>query len=86
MPFVVTTACLDIHYWNPPSEIEARVRAFESLLVERGYAQHDAIDAMVDAFENDLGPLYGARVVAKAWSDPEFKARSWRTPPRSCTS
>lgn len=64
-----------VHYWNPPSEIEARVRAFESLLVERGYAQHDAIDAMVDAFENDLGPLYGARVVAKAWSDPEFKAR-----------
>lgn len=64
-----------VHYWNAPSEIEARVRAFESLLVERGYAQHDAIDAMVDAFENDLGPLYGARVVAKAWLDPQLKSR-----------
>lgn len=64
------------HYtWSPPSEVEARVRALESLLVEKGYAEHDAIDAMIDAFENDLGPLHGARVVAKAWVDPDFKKR-----------
>jgi nitrile hydratase len=65
----------DGHHWDPPSEIEARVRAFESLLVEKGIAQHDAIDSMVAAFESDIGPMRGARVVARAWADPEFKRR-----------
>jgi nitrile hydratase subunit alpha len=63
------------HTWDPPSELEARVRAFESLLVEKGYVRHDAIDAMVSAFEHDIGPMRGARVVARAWIDPEFKQR-----------
>jgi nitrile hydratase len=65
----------DGHHWHPPSTIEARVRAFESLLVEKGYAEHDAIDAMVAAFEKDIGPMRGARVVARAWSDPDVKRR-----------
>lgn len=65
----------DEHHWHPPTAIEARVRAFESLLVEKGYAEHDAIDAMVAAFEKDIGPMRGARVVARAWSDPGFKRR-----------
>jgi nitrile hydratase len=65
----------DGYHWDPPSEIEARVRAFESLLVEKGYAEHDAIDAMVSAFENDVGPMRGASVVARAWIDSEFKHR-----------
>lgn len=63
------------HTWAPPSEIEARVRALESLLVERGVTTHDAIDTLVAAFENDLGPMHGARVVAKAWTDPEYRTR-----------
>ena len=59
----------------PPSEIEARVRALESLLVEKGITTHDAIDTLVAAFENDLGPMHGARVVAKAWVDPAYRTR-----------
>jgi nitrile hydratase len=63
------------HTWNKPSEIEARVRALESLLVEKGITSHEAIDTLVSAFENDLGPMHGARVVAKAWTDPVYRAR-----------
>jgi nitrile hydratase len=63
------------HPWTPPTDIEARVRALESLLVEKGVTTHDAIDTLVAAFENDLGPMHGAKVVAKAWVDPEYRAR-----------
>ena len=63
------------HTWTPPSELEARVRALESLLVEKGRASSEAIDALVDKYERDVGPLIGARVVARAWSDEEFKQR-----------
>ncbi|MBD1598758.1 nitrile hydratase subunit alpha [Pseudomonas typographi] len=65
----------DDHPWTPPSDIEARVRALESLLVEKGLTTHDAIDTLISAFENDLGPMHGARVVAKAWSDPAYRQR-----------
>jgi nitrile hydratase len=65
----------DEHHWHPPTDVEARVRAFESLLVEKGIAEHDAIDAMVEAFEGDLGPMRGARVVARAWSDADVMRR-----------
>jgi nitrile hydratase len=63
------------HTWVAPSEIEARVRAFESLLVEKGIITHDAIDTLVATFENDLGPMHGARVIAKAWKDPAYRKR-----------
>ena len=63
------------HSWAPPSEVEARVNALESLLVEKGLVEHDAVDALISAFENDVGPMNGARVVAKAWVDPDFKRR-----------
>ncbi len=63
------------HTWNPPSEIEARVRALESLLVEKNVTTHDAIDTLVAAFENDLGPMHGAKVIAKAWVDPDYRKR-----------
>jgi nitrile hydratase subunit alpha len=65
----------DDHPWVPPTDIEARVRALESLLVEKNVTTHDAIDTLVAAFENDLGPMHGARVVAKAWTDPAYRAR-----------
>ena len=63
------------HHPQPLSPIEARVRAVESLLVERGLVSSDAIDRVVSAFEKDIGPLNGARAVARAWVDAEFKKR-----------
>ncbi|MHC4844030.1 MAG: nitrile hydratase subunit alpha [Planctomycetota bacterium] len=47
----------------------------ESLLVEKGIVARDALDKLVDIYENDLGPMNGARVVARAWTDPEYKQR-----------
>jgi nitrile hydratase len=57
------------------SPIEARVRALESILVEKGYVDPAALDAIVDAYETRIGPRNGARVVARAWSDPAFAQR-----------
>lgn len=50
-----------------------RTRAIESLLVEKGLVSSDTIDAVVRAYEEDIGPLNGARVVARAWNDPAYK-------------
>jgi nitrile hydratase len=63
------------HNPEPEPYPALRARAIESLLVEKGLISTDAIDALVDLFEKDIGPLRGARVVARAWIDPEFKAR-----------
>jgi len=52
-----------------------RVKALESLLVEKGLVDPAALDAIVDHYEHKVGPRNGARVVARAWSDPAFKAR-----------
>ena len=59
--------------WLSLSDVEARVNALESLMVEKGLAEHDAVDAVVSSFENDMGPVNGAKVVARAWTDPEYK-------------
>lgn len=56
-------------------EIAARVKALESMLIEQGVMTTQAIDRMVEIYENEVGPHLGAKVVAKAWSDPGFKAR-----------
>jgi len=60
-----------------PSEndVALRVRALESLLVEKGLVQPAALAAIVEKYETKIGPHNGARVVARAWSDPEFKSR-----------
>jgi nitrile hydratase len=63
------------HGQDPPSDIALRVKALESLLVEKGVVDPAALDAIVDHFEHRVGPRNGARVVARAWSDPEFRAR-----------
>jgi nitrile hydratase len=55
--------------------VALRTRALESLLVERGLISGDAVDAQVARYEQDIGPLKGARVVARAWVDPAFRAR-----------
>jgi nitrile hydratase subunit alpha len=52
-----------------------RTRAIESLLIEKGYLSEEAVDVVVQAYENDIGPLEGARVIARAWVDPEFRDR-----------
>jgi nitrile hydratase subunit alpha len=56
-----------------PSEPTLRVKALESLLVEKGIVDPAALDAIVDYFEHKVGPRDGARVVARAWVDPAFK-------------
>jgi nitrile hydratase len=63
------------HGQHPPSDIELRVKALESLLVEKGFVDPAALDAIVDHYEHKVGPRNGARVVARAWSDPAFRAR-----------
>jgi nitrile hydratase subunit alpha len=57
------------------SAVEFRAAALEALLVEKGLVATDAIDAVVDLYERDVGPQNGAKVVARAWVDPEYKAR-----------
>jgi len=57
------------------SEMQLRVRALETVLTEKGYIDPAALDAIVEAYETRIGPHNGARIVAKAWSDPEFKRR-----------
>ena len=52
-----------------------RVARLESLLTEKGLVSREAIDRLVDIYEHDLGPMNGARVVARAWVDPDYKAR-----------
>lgn len=56
----------------PP--IDLRVKALESLLVEKGYVDPEALDAIIETYETRIGPRNGARVVARAWSDPDYKA------------
>src|SRR5713101_2733154 len=58
-----------------PSEVALRVKALESLLVEKGLVDRPALDALVDAYEHKIGPRNGARVVARAWVDPSYKQR-----------
>ena len=58
-----------------PSDPALRVKALESLLVEKGLVDPAALDALVDTFENKVGPRNGARVVARAWADPAYKER-----------
>jgi len=60
-------------YPSSEAEVAARAKAIESLLVEKGLIGTDAIDKVAGAYESDIGPMVGARIVARAWSDPGFK-------------
>lgn len=55
------------------SEMQLRVRALETILTEKGYVEPAALDAIIEACETRIGPHHGARVVAKAWANPEFR-------------
>jgi nitrile hydratase len=58
---------------EPPAELALRVQALESLLIEKGLVDPAALDALIETYEHKVGPRNGARVVARAWSDPAFK-------------
>ena len=60
---------------TPDPRIAARVKALESLLIDRGFVTEEAVDRVADLYEKEVGPKLGAKVVARAWSDPEFKQR-----------
>ncbi len=59
----------------PLTETQLRVRALESLLVDKGLVDPAALDALIDTYENKVGPRNGAKVVARAWVDPAYKKR-----------
>jgi len=56
-------------------EMELRVQALETVLTEKGYVDPKALDVIIDAYETRIGPHIGARLVAKAWADPDFRRR-----------
>ncbi|MDR5817691.1 nitrile hydratase subunit alpha [Caballeronia sp. LZ033] len=62
------------HTGSPLPEMDLRVKALESLLVEKGYIDPQALDIFIQTYEHKVGPRNGARVVARAWSDPQFRA------------
>jgi nitrile hydratase len=59
----------------PPSNPALRVKAIESILVEKGVVDPDAMDEVIDIYEHRIGPHNGVKVVARAWTDPEYKTR-----------
>src|ERR1700732_4862693 len=64
------------HHHNAPlSDVALRVKALESLLTEKGLVDPATLDAIVETYESKIGPRHGAKVVAKAWTDPDYKAR-----------
>ncbi len=65
----------DHHHPTELAPIEARVAAIESVLVDKGILDTAAVDAIVTHLEGNLGPMNGAQVIAKAWTDPEYKAQ-----------
>ena len=64
-----------------PSDPALRVMALESLLVEKGLVDPQALDALVEAYEHRIGPHNGAKVVARAWKDPPTRGACSPTPP-----
>ena len=66
---------IDDHDHSELTDIAARVRALESILIDKGYVDPEALDVVIDTYETKVGPRNGARVVAKAWTDPAFLER-----------
>ncbi|MGE5103693.1 MAG: nitrile hydratase subunit alpha [Betaproteobacteria bacterium] len=66
--------------------MDARVRALESLLVEKGYVDRATLDELIETYETRIGPRNGARVVARAWTDPSFRDWLLRDATAACAS
>ena len=62
------------NFTEPPPDPALRVKALESLLVEKGLVDPAALDVLIDTYEHKVGPRNGAQVVARSWVDEEFKA------------
>ncbi|NCF17420.1 MAG: nitrile hydratase subunit alpha [Haliea sp.] len=58
-----------------PADVALRVKALETALTRRGYINPDTLEAIIDTYEHKVGPQNGARVIARAWNDPDFKSR-----------
>jgi nitrile hydratase len=65
----------DHEHGSTLSEMEVRVRALETLLVEKGYVDPKALDELIETYEHRIGPHNGAQVVARAWADPAYRQR-----------
>jgi nitrile hydratase len=77
----------DHHHPRPASAVELRTRALEAVLAERGLVSTDAIDAVIELYEHDVGPQNGAKVIARAWVDESYRERLLGDgPPRSRSS
>jgi nitrile hydratase len=63
------------HHPRPLSDVERRARALEELLTEKGIVSPEFIDQVVEAYAQDIGPMNGAKVVARAWVDPDYRQR-----------
>ena len=63
------------HHSEPEPWVVHRVRALESLLIEKGLLSTEVVDKVVQTYEKDVGPMNGAKVVARAWVDPAYKQR-----------
>ncbi len=63
------------HQPRQASDVELRARALEALLVSKGLVATDAVDAVIELYEHEVGPHNGARVVARAWADPAYRER-----------
>ena len=74
------------HHPRRDSELALRARALEALLAEKGLVATDAIDAVVELYERDVGPQNGARVVAHAWTDPAYRERLLADGHAGCTA
>jgi nitrile hydratase len=68
----------------PDAEIAARTKALESLLIEKGFLTVEAVDRVAEMYEREVGPHLGAKVVARAWTDPEFKAHLLEDASEAC--
>jgi nitrile hydratase len=65
----------DDNYTEPPSDIVLRVKALESLLIDKGLVDPVALDAIIETYETKVGPHCGTKVVARAWNDADYKSR-----------
>src|ERR1700710_2728618 len=80
VPHTVATAATP----EPQAEVAARVKAVEALMIEKGLMSTEAVDRVAEIYENEVGPQLGAKVVAKAWTDPDFKARLLANATEAC--
>jgi nitrile hydratase len=73
-----------VHTPRTEEEITARVKAIESILIEKGLMSEAGVDRFAEIYEHEVGPKLGAQVVAKAWTDPDFKARLLKDATEAC--